>query len=62
MALRTERNVRVAKRVNVMLRTWMLGMVLFGILMAAMIWAFTDRVRVMIDVLGTRGQSRESRA
>jgi hypothetical protein len=53
MALRTERNVRVAKRVTVMLRTWMLGMVLFGVLMAAMIWAFTDRVRVMIDVLGT---------
>jgi hypothetical protein len=53
MRLRTERNVRAAKRVTVMLRAGMLSTVLFGALLAGMLWAFTDRVRVMIDVLST---------
>ena len=53
MDLRTERNVRVAKRVTVMLRVGVLSLALLGLLMAGMIWAFTDRVRVMIDVLST---------
>lgn len=53
MALRTDRNVRVGKRVTAMLRIGMVSFALFAALMTAMIWAFTDRVRVMTDVLGT---------
>lgn len=53
MDLRTERNVRVARRVTAMLRVGVVSFALFGVLMAGMLWAFTDRVRVMIDVLGT---------
>jgi uncharacterized protein YoxC len=53
MALRTERNVRVAKRVTLMLRVGMISFALLAALMTAMIWAFTDRVRTITDVLGT---------
>lgn len=53
MALRTERNVRAAKRVTVILRAGILSIVLMGSLMAAMLWAFTDRVRVIVDVVST---------
>ncbi len=53
MDLRTARNVRVGKRVTAMLRVGVVSLVFLGLLMAGMIWAFTDRVAVMIEVLGT---------
>jgi hypothetical protein len=53
MDLRTNRNVRVGKRVTLMLRVGVVSLVLLALLMAGMIWAFTDRVGVMIGVLGT---------
>jgi hypothetical protein len=53
MELRTVRNVRVAKRVTVMIRVGAVGFALLGVLMGAMIWAFTDRVHVMTGVLST---------
>lgn len=53
MELRTDRNVRVGKRVTAMLRVGVVSLVFLGLLMAGMIWAFTDRVGVMIEVLGT---------
>ena len=53
MDLRTERNDRVARRVTATLRVGVVSFALFGVLLAVMLWAFTDRVRVMIDVLGT---------
>jgi hypothetical protein len=36
-----------------MLRIGVMSLALLGLLMAGMIWAFTDRVSVMIEVLGT---------
>jgi len=53
MDLRTQRNVRVAKRVTAMLRVGVISFSAFALLMVAMIWVFTDRVRVMVEVLGT---------
>ena len=53
MELRTQRNVRVATRVTTILRVAMVSFVLFGFLMAGMIWVFTDRIRVVTEVLGT---------
>jgi phage-related protein len=53
MELRTERNVRVAKRVTGMLRIGVISAAMFAALLTGMIWAFTDRVREMTGVLGT---------
>ena len=53
MELRTERNVRVAKRVTAMLRVGMVSFALVAALMTAMIWAFTDRLRAVTGVLDT---------
>lgn len=53
MDLRTERNVRVAKRVTSMLRVGMASIALFAALMAIMIWVFTDRIREITGVLAT---------
>jgi hypothetical protein len=48
MALRAERNVRVAKRATVMLRADIVNIVLIDALMAVMTWAYIDRLGVMI--------------
>ncbi len=53
MELRTQRNVRVGKRVTAMLRFGVVSFAALALLMAWMIWVFTDRVRVMVEVLGT---------
>jgi hypothetical protein len=53
MELRMQRNVRVGKRVTAMLRFGVVGFAALALLMAWMIWVFTDRVRVMVEVLGT---------
>jgi hypothetical protein len=57
MDLRTDRNVRVAKRVTAMLRVGMIGMALFAGLMTWMIWVFTERAQEMTAVFSTiRGE------
>jgi hypothetical protein len=51
--LRTDRSVRIGKRVTAMIRGGAVGFVIVALMMSWMIWVFTDRVGVMVAVLGT---------